>query len=102
MATVKQMVKKSKLPRTRRSPEFKASALARAAAVGVGPAARELGLSESQLYQWKQQQERVRLRDAAADSKDAEIARLRRQVAEQTEELAILKKAAAYFARNQK
>ncbi len=32
----------------------------------------------------------------------AEVARLKRQLAEQAEDLAILKKAATYFAKNQK
>lgn len=66
--------------------------------------ARELGLRRNQLYKWKDQLAakggaafpgRGRKAGAEAD----EVTRLRRQLAEVTEERDILKKAAAYFAR---
>ena len=64
--------------------------------------AKDLGLAQSQLYGWRQivkgkANVSVREQDLAT-----EVARLKRQVTEQTEELSILKKASAYFARHQK
>ena len=61
-----------------------------------------MGLHDSQLYDWqrklrKQPNERQVERDQSI-----EIARLKRQLAEQAEELAIVKKAATYFAKNLK
>jgi len=66
--------------------------------------ARELGIKRNQLYKWKEQL--TAKGEAAfpghgrpADDKDAEIARLRRELEQVTEERDILKKAAAYFAK---
>lgn len=66
--------------------------------------ARELGIKRNQLYKW---QEQLRERGEAAfpgsgrpvDDKDAEIARLKKELARVQEERDILKKAAQYFAR---
>ena len=70
--------------------------------VGFSKAATQLGILESQLYYWKnklrQQQSSSEREQLLAD----ENARLKRLLAEQAEELAIVKKAAAYFAKNQK
>ena len=51
---------------------------------------------------WRRSATEQAQRSDAEQALAAENARLKRQVAEQTEELAILKKAAAYFAKNQK
>lgn len=88
--------------RARYSDEYKTEALKLADKVGVGPAAKQLGLHESQLYGWRS---KARQKESSSDAEQRqaiEIAQLRRQLAEQAEELAILKKASAYFARNQK
>ena len=90
------------------TPEFKHEAV-RLLAESGRPAteiARELGIRPNQLYKWRESIENHA--DGAfpgsgrqAD-KDAEIARLKRQLEDVTEERDILKKAAAYFARELK
>jgi len=95
-------VKQDKQTRNRYSDEYKSEALALADRVGVASAAKQLGLNESQLYAWRG---KVRRDEAQGESErrlSAENVRLKRQLAEQTEELAILKKAAAYFAKGLK
>ena len=82
--------------------EFKQEAVNLAAKQGVATAAKELGIYESQIYDW-----RAKLAKKASTSQReaelaAEVAKLKRQLAEQVEDLAILKKAATYFAKNQK
>jgi len=88
--------------RNRYSDAYKAEALALAEKIGVSPAAKQLGLHDAQLYSWRS---KIRLRQetsAAEDLLRIENARLKKQVAEQAEELAIIKKAAAYFAKSLK
>lgn len=88
--------------RKRHSEEFKSEALALAAKIGISSAAKQLGLHDSQLYGWRT---KAKVKDQQSDAEQhlaTENARLKRQLAEQAEELAILKKAAAYFARNVK
>ncbi|SEM01164.1 transposase [Halomonas daqiaonensis] len=91
-----------KKTRTRYSQDYKAEALALADRVGISAAARELGLQPSQLYQWRtkaqQRQSTSEREQALAD----ENARLKRQLAEKSEELEIAKKAAVYFAKSLK
>jgi len=82
--------------------EFKKEAVSLSEKQGVARAARELGIYESQIYDW-----RARLAKKASSSQReadlaAEVEKLKRQLAEQAEDLAILKKAATYFAKNQK
>lgn len=82
--------------------EFKQEAVQLANKIGVSAAAKELGLYGSQIYAWRskvQKQATTSQREAALA---AEVAKLKRQLAEQQEDLAILKKAATYFAKNQK
>ena len=84
------------------STEFKIEALALAERFGVSTAAKQLGIYESQLYGWRsasQKKEKMTQREIELE---AQVAKLTRQLAEQTEDLAILKKAATYFAKNQK
>ncbi len=98
------------------SKAFKIEAV-RLLALGEQPAsqlARELGVRRNQLYKWRDQVDakgdvafpgagRRRRETAegrpAAERPAVEIARLKREVAELREERDILKKAAAYFAR---
>lgn len=88
--------------RTRYSPEYRAEALSLSDRVGVPEAARQLGIDGGLIYNWRKAR-RLTQTDAEAEQLLAtENARLKRQLAEQAEELAILKKAAAYFAKHQK
>ncbi len=94
--------------RTRFSKEFKLEAV-RLLELGQKPAtqlALELGVARNKLYQWRDQ-----LKRAGADrafrgsgrkplSEQSEIERLRRELKKVTEERDILKKAAAYFAKD--
>ena len=99
---MKKASKQIKAARARRSPEFKAGALTRAEQIGVAATAKELGLHESQLYGWRQQVDKKQQRHSVEHLQAAEIARLKRTLTDKDEELAILKKAAAYFAKHQK
>jgi transposase len=96
------MTSKKKQTRIKHSTEYKVEALALAERIGISAAARQLGRAESQLYGWRNKQLKDQSQSVADQQLAAENARLKRQLAEQAEELAILKKAAAYFARNVK
>ena len=90
---------------TRRKPyaqEFKDEALGLAERIGVPAAAKELGLHNSQLYSWRTKAKKSASQSDRERVQATEIARLKRQLAEQTEELAIVKKAATYFAKSLK
>jgi transposase len=94
--------------RTRFSKEFKLEAV-RLLELGQKPAAQlalELGIQRNQLYKWQEQ-----LKKSSADTAfrgpgrrplnaQDEIERLRRELKKVTEERDILKKAAAYFAKD--
>ena len=86
--------------RRRYSPEFKTEALGLAEQVGVSSAAKQLGLHESQLYAWRKKARYEAGRSETEKELAAENVRLKRQLAQQAEELAILRKAAAYFAKS--
>lgn len=93
---------KSKKKRTRYSNEFKEEALNLADKVGVTQAAKDLGLYTSQLYAWRSSAHKKSSTSERENTLAIENARLKRQLAAQAEELEILKKAATYFAKNQK
>ena len=82
------------------TPEFRAQTVKRVLAGHKAAAvARELDIGESLLHNWLA---RYRLRNGAAALQAepaAELTRLQRLLAQREEEVAILKKAAAYFAR---
>ena len=88
--------------RRRHSAEFKTEALGLAEQVGVAGAAKQLGLHESQLYAWRKKARYEASRSETEKALAIENARLKRQLAKQEEELALLKKAAAYFAKGLK
>lgn len=88
--------------RQRHSQQYKMEALALAEKDGVPTAAKQLGLHESQLYSWRSKARLAQDRSAVEERLLVENARLKRQLAEQAEELAIVKKAAAYFAKSLK
>ena len=89
----------SKKPRKQHTPEFRKEALKLADRIGVAAAARELNRYESQLYGWRKKQQQQLTSSERESELAAENARLKRQLAEQAEELAILQKAATYFAK---
>lgn len=91
-----------KKARTQHSQSFKDEALGLAEKVGVAQAAADLGLHDSQLYDWRQKASLRRTQSNVEQSQSTEIARLKRLLAEQAEELAIVKKAATYFAKSLK
>ena len=93
---------KSGKTRQRYSQQYKAESLALAEKLGVAAAARQLGLHESQLYNWRSKARLSQDKSAVEERLLVENARLKRQLAEQNEELAIVKKAAAYFAKSLK
>jgi len=89
------------------SKEFKLEAIRLSEESGKPKAqvARELGIRVNQIGKWRKQLEE---QPAGASSgkgrqadQDAELKRLQRELADAHEENEILKKAAAYFARNQ-
>ena len=93
---------KSGKSRQRYSQQYKAESLVLAEKVGVAAAARQLGLHESQLYNWRSRARLSQDKSAVEERLLLENARIKRQLAEQAKELAIVKKAAAYFARSLK
>lgn len=92
--------------RQRFSKEFKVESV-RLLDLGRKPAAQlalELGVRRNQLYKWKDQlagkgEAAFRGPGRKPAGQEAEVARLKRELAKVTEERDILKKAAAYFAR---
>ena len=88
--------------RKKYSSQFKDLALERAAKEGIAQVAKDLGLKESMLYSWRSQKKQGG--DSIENQKlqQAEVSRLKREVARLAEENAFLKKAAAYFAKESK
>ncbi|MGO2509744.1 MAG: IS3 family transposase [Vibrio hibernica] len=74
------------------SPEFKAETLKLAEKVGVAAAARQLSLHESQIYAWRKTAKKGTTTSQRELELAAEVAKLKRQLAEQAEELDIGKK----------
>ncbi len=93
---------KTKQSRKKHADEFKAEALKLADQVGAAQAAMDLGVYASQIYQWRTAAEKKSNSSTREGTLATEVAKLKRQLAEQTEEISILKKAATYFAKNQK
>tara|TARA_R110002072_G_scaffold96178_1_gene211685 strand:+ start:221 stop:493 length:273 start_codon:yes stop_codon:yes gene_type:complete len=83
------------------SDDFKRDAVAQITERGypVKEVSERLGVSQHSLYAWKRKFAKASTGEA---EKDAEIRRLKRELARVTEERDILKKATAYFARDAK
>lgn len=94
--------KASKPTRRQYTPQYRSEALALAERVGIPEAARQLGIDSPLLYNWRKTARIAQGSAAVESAQAAEIARLKRQLADQAEEMAILKKASAYFARQLK
>jgi transposase len=92
----------TKASHTRHSAEYKQESIKLAAQVGVAKAAKQLGLHESQLYAWRKQFEHAQGVSEREVNLATENVRLKRQLAQQAEELSILKNAATYFAQQLK
>lgn len=96
----------SRKPYRKFSKEFKIEAvrLSEESDKPVTQIARELGIRQNQIYKWKKQlenkgEEAFPGKGQTADM-DEELMKLRRELAAAKEEIEILKKAAAYFARD--
>jgi transposase len=94
-----------KRARRRFTPEFKAGAVRLVLDEGktIGAVARELDLTPSALGNWvtRAQADRTKGRTGLTSEERAELARLRKENRELRMERDILKKAAAFFAKNQ-
>lgn len=92
-----------KARRTRRTytPEFKAEAIKLVLEGGLSraQAARDLGVAESVLGRWVQKAREAQAGDALTTAERAELKRLRKEVGVLRKERDILKKAAAFFAK---
>ena len=91
--------------RRKHNPEFKERAVKLARDLGnTAQAARELGIGYSLLCSWLKAEEIAVSQGQSLTSaleEKAELQRLRKQVASQAQELAIIKKAVAYFSRGE-
>jgi len=84
------------------SPQFKEQVLERAEREGVAQVAEDLGLQEALIYSWRAKKKQTGIPFEDQKIKDAELSRLKRELARAQEEVAFLKKAAAYFAKESK
>ncbi|MDN4629826.1 MULTISPECIES: IS3 family transposase [Erwinia] len=82
-------VSTTKKPRKQHTPEFRNEAMKLAERIGVAAAARELSLYESQIYTWRSKRQQQATSSERESELAAENARLKRQLAERDEELAI-------------
>jgi transposase len=86
-------------------PEFRREAveLVRSSGRPVAEVARSLGIAEGTLWNWvtadREARERDSSPDALSESEREELKRLRKLTAQQSMDLEILRRAAAYFAR---
>jgi transposase len=79
--------------------QFKEQALERADRDGIPKVAKDLGLAESMLYNWRSKRRQTEQSFEDQKLQQAELTRLKRENARLEEEVAFLKKAAAYFAK---
>lgn len=96
--------KLSKKPTTRKAytAQFKEQALELAEKHGVPKAAHDLGIAEPMLYNWRAKRKQTGQSFEEQKLQQAEMARLKRENTRLEEEVAFLKKAAAYFAKQPK
>lgn len=91
---------KEKQSRRRYTAEFKEQAVKRVlSGHPVAAVARELGVGDSLIHNWLARHRQQAGAGALQAEQAAENARLKRLLVQREEEVAILKKAAAYFAR---
>jgi len=94
--------KSRKTARRTYNDEYRAEALKLADSVGATEAARQLGIQSSQIYSWRTKARVNQSQSQVEKNLLTENAKLKRELAERREEVAILKKASAYFAKHQK
>lgn len=82
--------------------QFKEQALELADRDGIPKVAQDLGLAEATLYAWRARRRQTGQPFEDQKLQQAELARLKRDNARLEEEVAFLKKAAAYFAKQPK
>ena len=102
------MGKKGSAPSRRYTDEFKVEAVRLGESIGGNPAAKRLDVPESNLWNWMRLKRTGRLAMTAPGTSgvkrpnselEAEVSRLRRELANTKLDLEIVKKAAAYFAK---
>ena len=79
--------------------QFKEQALERADRDGIPKVAQDLGIAEATMYTWKAKRRQTGQPFEDQKLQQAEKARLKRENTRLEEEVAFLKKAAAYFAK---
>ena len=103
MSTMETMERKQPRPRRSFSPEFKAEvvALVRQPGKTAGGVAREMGLTETAVRAWVKQAERDdgTRADGLTTAERDELSRLRRENRRLAEDVEILKRATAFFAK---
>jgi transposase len=82
--------------------QFKEQALELANRDGIPKVAQDLGVAEATLYAWRAKRRQTGQPFEDQKLQQAELARLKRDNARLEEEVAFLKKAAAYFAKQPK
>lgn len=85
--------------RNKYTAQFKEQALERADRDGIPKVAQDLGLAEATLYAWWAKRRQTGQPFEEQKLQQAELARLKRENARLEDEVAFLKKAAAYFAK---
>ena len=102
------MAKKEAVPNRRYTDEFKVEAVRLAGSIGGNAAAKRLGVPQSTVTNWVRGARDVTLREGPGEGVpvkrpvselEAEVSRLRRELASTKLDLEIVKKAAAYFAK---
>ena len=99
------MNKKDRVPNRRYTVEFKIEAVRLAESIGGNPAAKRLGMPDSNIWNWIRLSRTGKLKVEGGAVKrsvaevEAENGRLRRELANTKLDLEIVKKAAAYFAK---
>jgi transposase len=88
--------------RNKYTAQFKEQALERADRDGIPTVAKDLGLAESMLYSWRTKRRQTGQPFEEQKLQQAELSRLKRENARLEDEVAFLKKAAAYFAKQPK
>lgn len=97
---MKKSVKTKKQTRTRYSPEFKDLVLVRVKTEGVAQVARDLGIAESLIYNWRAKQSQTGHSHEEQKLNQAELAQLKRDNLRLQQEVEFLKKTAKYFAKD--
>jgi transposase len=85
--------------RNKYTAQFKEQALERADRDGIPTVSQDLGLAEATLYAWRAKRRQTGQPFEEQKLRQAELARLKRENARLEDEVAFLKKAAAYFAK---